>query len=288
MRNIVTVLVGLFLLSQIATAKARKDSEQRCTADELSFEVAGGYLVVVDGSIGNLHGLKFVLDTGATHSAVSNKVANQLGLQRITGKVFNIDKMVQTEWAALPEVELGPIRASHVPVMVTNLDYFKSLAIRVDAVIGLDLLRQRNFSIDFSEKKLRFGQMETGRHSVPMVSDDISLRVEAEANGRLVHMILDSGAPGPMFYEERLENRAVDYRIEEEDYGYRINGVLRLTRARVRKLQLGGNEIEHTIFLAHSPTKGVMDGVDGFLGLTALKARRINFDFETNTLSWSN
>src|ERR1700737_4970524 len=204
MRQIVAGLVGLFLLSQIATAKAGKDSVQRHASDEVSFELVSGYLVVVDGSIGPLHGLKFVLDTGATHSAVSSKVADQLDLQRLTGKVFNIDKTVRTEWAAIPEVEFGPIRASQVPVMVTNLDYFKSLASHVDAVMGLDLLRQKNFSIDFADKKVRFGQVETGRHSTPMVSDDISLKVEAEVDGTRIHLILDRGAPGPLPYEERL------------------------------------------------------------------------------------
>jgi Aspartyl protease len=288
MRKIVTVFVGLFLLSQIATAKARKAPDQSRPADEVSFELVAGYLVVVNGSIGPLRGLKFVLDTGATHSAVSSKIAEQLGLRHVAGKVFNIDKVVQTDWAALPEVEFGPIQANQVPVMITDLDYFKSLGSHVDAVIGLDLLRRKNFSIDFGARKLRFGQLETGRHSIPMLWDDISLSVQAEANGRLLHVILDSGAPGPMFYEERLENRAVDYRIEEEDYGYRINGVLRLTRGRVRKLQLGGSDLRRTVFLTHSPAKGVMDGVDGFLGLSALNARRINFDFETNTFSWTN
>jgi len=288
MRRIAIRLVGLLLLSQIATAKAPKDLLQKSTNDELSFELVSGYLVVVNGNIGPLHGLKFVLDTGATHSAVSNKVADRLGLRHLTGKVFNIDKMVKTEWAAIPELELGPIRGTRVPVMVTDLDYFKSVGSHVDAVIGLDLLRQKNFSIDFADKRVRFGRIETGRHSTPMLSDDISLRVDAEADGRLLHLILDSGAPGPMMYEERLENRAVDYRIVEEDYGNRIEGILRLTRARVRRLQLGGREIDHTVFLTHSPAKGELDGIDGFLGLTALKARRINFDFETNTLSWTN
>jgi predicted aspartyl protease len=288
MKKSVIGIVGLLLLSQIATARAGKDSASSAANDEVPFELVSGYLVVVDGAIGPLHSLKFVLDTGATHSAISRKVADQLGLRRVTGKVFNIDRTVKTEWTAMPEMELGPLRRSQVPVMVTDLDYFKSTGTHVDAVIGLDLLRQKSFSIDFATKKIRFGQMEAGRHSIPMVSDDIALRVEAEVNGRPIHMILDSGAPGPMMYEERLENRAVDYKIEEEDYGNRINGVLRVTRARVRRLQLGGRDIDHTLFLTHSPAKGELDGVDGFLGLTALKARRINFDFVTNTLSWTN
>jgi hypothetical protein len=288
MTKIAIGLVGLFLLSQIATAQARKVSLEGSTNDELSFELVSGYLVVVDGSIGPFDGLKFVLDTGATHSAVSSKLADRLKLRRLAGRVFNIDKMAKTDWATIPEVAFGPIRATQVPVIVTDLDYFKSLRAHADAVIGLDLLRQKNFSIDFADKKVRFGELETGRHSTPMLFDDISLRVEAHANGRLLHLILDSGAPGPMIYEERLRNRAVDYRIEEQDYGYRMDGILRLTRARVQNFDLGGSDIEHRVFLTHSPAKGELDGVDGFLGLTALKARKINFDFETNTLSWTN
>ena len=219
---------------------------------------------------------------------VSTRIADRLELQRVTGKVFNLDRMTKTDWTVVPEVEFGPIRAAQVPVIVTNLDYFKASTNHVDAVIGLDLLHLKNFSIDFVDKKVRFGPVETGRHSIPMSSDGVSLNVEAEANGRLIHLILDSGAPGPLMYEERLESRAVDYSVGQEDHCYRIGGILRLTRARVRRLQLGGNDIDHTVLLMHSPEKGVMDGIDGLLGLAALKARRINFDFATNTLSWTN
>jgi len=288
MRKIVTVLVGLLLLSQIVTGKVKKEAARGSANEEISFELVSGYLVLVEGSIGALHGLKFVLDTGSTHSVVSSKLADRLELRRLTGRVFNIDKMVKMDWAAVPEVEIGPIRATQVPVMVTDLDYFTSIASHVDAVVGLDLLRRENFSIDFAEMKVRFGRIEAGRHSIPMLCDDMSVRVEAEANGRLLHLIVDSGAPGPLMFEERLQNRAVDYNVKEENYGYRVAGILRLTRGRVRRLQLGGRDIEHTIFLTHSPAKGPMDGIDGFLGLTALKARRVNFDFDTNTLSWTN
>src|SRR6476661_3154314 len=111
MRKIVTGLVGLLLLSQIAPGKVRKAAVQRSANQEISFELVSGYLVVVDGSIGELHGLKFVLDTGSTHSVVNSKLADRLELRRLTGRVFNIDKMVETEWAAIPEMEIGPIRA---------------------------------------------------------------------------------------------------------------------------------------------------------------------------------
>jgi hypothetical protein len=278
--KILAGLLGLFLLSQIATARSRADAAQGSANNEVPFELVSGYLVVVEGNIGSLHGLKFLLDTGTTHSVVSTRIADWLQLQR--------DRMTKTDWAAIPEIEFGPIHATQVPVMVTNLDYFKGSTSHVDVVIGLDLLHLKNFSIDFVDKKVRFGAVETGRHSIPMSSDGVSLNVEAEANGRLIHLILDSGAPGPLMYEERLLSRAVDYSVGQEEHCYRLDGILRLTRARVRRLQLGGSDIDHTVLLMHSPGKDVMEGIDGLLGLAALKARRINFDFVTNTLSWTN
>src|SRR5579864_7326670 len=289
MKSVLAGLVGLLLLSQVATAGARTDSVQKLASEEISFELHSGYLVVAQGSIGPLHGLRFVLDTGATHTAISGRIADQLSLRRQMGSVINIDRSVKTEWTALPEVEFGPIRAEQVPVMITDLDYFKTLAKHVDAVIGLDLLRQKNFSIDFATKKVRFGEIEAGQHSTPMLLDDICIKVNAEVDGKPLHLILDSGTPGPLIYEERLSNRAVDYRILDQAYGNRVNdGVFRATVANVHQLQLGGRDIARTVFLTQSPTKGVLDGIDGLLGLAALKARRINFDFETNTLSWTN
>lgn len=288
MRRIAMGLIGLLLLSQGGTARPRKGAPHVPGNDELAFELVSGYLVVVDGCIGPLHGVRFVLDTGATHTAVSNRIADQLQLQRVKRSVFNFDKTVSTDWAMIPSVQVGPIRANRIPAMITNLDYFKSLGTHVDAVLGLDLLRQKNFSIDFAEKEVRFGHVEPAKHSTPMLADDMALHVEAEANGRLIQLIVDTGAPGTMLYEERLENRAVGYSAEEENYAYRLNGVLRLTLGRVRRLTLGGRDIENRVFLTRSPAKGTLDGVDGFLGVTALQARQINFDFGTNRLSWTN
>jgi hypothetical protein len=48
--------------------------------------------VVVDGQIGNLKGLRFILDTGATHSLIDRKVADRLRVEAARGKVMNFDK----------------------------------------------------------------------------------------------------------------------------------------------------------------------------------------------------
>ena len=57
MKKILAGLLGLFLLSQITTARTRADAAQGSANDEVPFELVSGYMVVVEGSIGSLHGL---------------------------------------------------------------------------------------------------------------------------------------------------------------------------------------------------------------------------------------
>jgi hypothetical protein len=51
-----------------------------------------GYVVIVEGSIGNLHKLSFQVDTGAYSSVLDQKIAQRLGLQEQAGRVEPIEK----------------------------------------------------------------------------------------------------------------------------------------------------------------------------------------------------
>jgi hypothetical protein len=52
-----------------------QDLSDSTVSSTIPFDLVSGFLAVVDGQIGNLNGLKFILDTGATHSAIDRKVA---------------------------------------------------------------------------------------------------------------------------------------------------------------------------------------------------------------------
>jgi len=49
---------------------------------------------------------------------------------------------------------------------------------------------------------------------------------------------------------------------------------------------LGTTDLDGTVFLVKAPPDKVLPGIDGYLGIAALKARRIDFNFDTNTLAW--
>src|SRR5690349_24484754 len=106
----------------------------------MPFKLYAGYLIVVEGRIGAMGKLKFVLDTGATHSVIDRKLASKISVVRRSGKVLNFDKTIPAEWVEVPEVQFGPIEAAPFSMMVSDLRYFQSFATHVDAVIGLDLL----------------------------------------------------------------------------------------------------------------------------------------------------
>ena len=56
-------------------------------AVELPIQLYRDYLVVVEGKIGNLEKLSFLIDTGAYPSVVDQRIATALGLKRTAGKM---------------------------------------------------------------------------------------------------------------------------------------------------------------------------------------------------------
>src|SRR2546429_3725500 len=79
---------------------------------KLPIRLYWGYLVIVEGSIGNVPKLSFLVDTGAYPSVVDQKIAMRLGLAAQPGKVNLSNKSVQTHLIVLPSLLLGPIEAT--------------------------------------------------------------------------------------------------------------------------------------------------------------------------------
>jgi predicted aspartyl protease len=251
----------------------------------LPFKLYGGYLIVVQGRVGEFGKLKFLLDTGVTHSVLDRKLADKIGPSRHSGQVLNFDKNVRAEWVKVPDIELGPIHVSDLSVTVGDLRYFQSFATQVDAVIGLDLLRLSSFSIDYDAHKVFFGPVDTAS-GVPMSSDAVCLSIQVLAGDTPIQLVVDTGAQGLVLYEDRVISRVPQLRIGGETAGTSMGGWVLSKRAFIPNARLGTTDLGGTVFLVKTPTSKVLSGIDGYLGTAALKARRINFNFETNTLAW--
>src|ERR1700675_2833053 len=89
--------------SSIAPADpASKTQSLPRAAIKLPIRLYWGYLVIVEGSIGDFQKLSFLVDTGAYPSVIDRKIALKLGLAEQPSRVNLQNKSVQTGLVILP------------------------------------------------------------------------------------------------------------------------------------------------------------------------------------------
>lgn len=254
---------------------------------DLPFKLYNGYLIVVVGRIGNLSHLKFGVDTGITHTTIDRRIAKALSISPVSDSVINFDRTVKTAWSVVPELEFGPVHVSNASVMVGDLKYLESTATHVDAMIGLDVLRLGDFTIDYREKRISFGSVPPAPQQVPMQSGALCLTVEMSVADRPARLIVDSGLSGVLMYADRLADQGSSFDVKSETSGRSLGGEVPLRIAIAPPLRIGSRSIDRQVVLAESPGENFLPGIQGYLGTSAIKARRVYFAFSKNTLSWS-
>ena len=277
----VRILLLLGLLSNFPVdAQDPGKSPVRAT---IPFQLVSGFLVVVNGQIGDLEGLKFIVDTGASYTFIDRKVADKLRLARRPGKTTNFDRDVPVDWAVIPELRIGPLRNRALRVMVAKLGEYSEFAENVDGIIGLDVLgRSEKFIIDYEKHAISWelaGEPDSRRPSPAYFA------IPFVVQGFPMHLILDTGFQGILLYKDRLRKGLPDLRTQgkpiEVDFGR-----LQTTQVKLPGVCLVGQETVATVFLTDGPEPGGLPGVDGYLGIASLKAKRVEFDFAARLLRW--
>ena len=257
-------------------------------SNALHMDVYHGYLLVVDASIGPLHGLRFLLDTGATHTTIDRKLAQKLGLALRPDELISFDKIVRIDSARLPELSYGPEYFSDVPVVVQDMRYFLTIGLRVDGIIGWDLLKTGSFRLDLAKKQVSFGPTSPlSGSSVPLQPEAPFLTVQVDLDGQPVSMIADTGLFGTALYEGAVENARESYNVLGRAMGQSVGGAVKSKSVLVPRLRLGNQDLDREVQLIERPSSNPLPGIAGYLGISALDAKQISFDFEHNQLRWS-
>ncbi len=259
---------------------------ENASGSPLPFRLVSGYLIEVEGRIGDQTHLKFILDTGATISMVGQRVAEKLKLDEHTAQSFNFDRNLQWKTATLPEVQFGPIRAGNVAVLVGDLARYSEFAGKADAIIGLDLIQLGNVSIDFAAGALIFDPTPQKNYLAggdPMTK---CLVVEFQVQDRPIHLLVDTGLPGILLYEERLRKKVPALRTAGSPKNATMGGRTSVKQATLPDVVFGHRTREVPVLLLPSPAPDMLPGIDGIVGIAALQARRVHFDFSNKTLSW--
>ena len=160
------------------------------------FDLYRGYFIVAHGSIGPLKNLNFFLDTGTTPAVVDSRVAGQArSPQRRLCQHRCFGRPNARQETNLPSLEIGPLKQSNLHVVTADLSFFqKVLPVRIDAIVGLDVLGQTPFVIDYSARVIRFGSTPALPVSIPLRLDRGLAVFDAEIDHAPVHLLFDTGA----------------------------------------------------------------------------------------------
>jgi len=275
---------SVVILGIIATSHAdAQDLAKFTVSPAIPFELVSDFLVVVKGQIGELSSLKFIVDTGTTYSVVDRRVADKLRLQRRTGKAMNFDGYIPVEWVDLPDLRVGSLRSGALSVMVLKLAEYSEVAKDVDGIIGLDLLsKSKKLTIDYEKNTLSFQLADGGAGDRVYAG---SFTTPFVVQGVIMSLVVDTGAQDVLLYRERIHKLLPKMRTQGESKEVAL-GRLHATRVKLPDVRIGGRDEVTTVLMISGPDDGALPGVDGYLGTSALHAKRIEFDFAAKVLRW--
>jgi predicted aspartyl protease len=256
---------------------------------EIPFKLYRDYLIVVQGSLGPLERLNFLIDTGVNPTVVDRRIARKLRLTGGTHELALFNQNTDVRSAVLPNLQLGPIRAESLPGMIQDLSHFKqALGVRIDGMVGFGVLSLSSFSIDYRSKKIVFGPIESSPLAVPFDTAAPVLTVEMQLQNQPVRLLLDTGAAELVLFECQLHGRLQKLPFNSVKRLF-LNGAskeLELTEVRLPGVRLGPTEFGIQEALSARDGSNCGRSFDGVLGITRLGLKWVAFDFEHRTFSW--
>ena len=253
---------------------------------KLPIRLYWGYLVIVEGSIGDIQGLKFVVDTGSYPSVVDQKIARNLGLAEQPARVNLANKSVQTRLVVLPSLLLGPVHAKALPALAEDLSFFqKAVGHKVDGIVGLDVLRKSSFTINYRTKEMLFGPLESLTFSAPFETDTPVVTIRTRFEDRQLRLMIDTGTPDLMLLQSRMPD-STNWQTLGTEKSADVSGTFRSRKVRISEVCLGKETIGAQIASVVDDRKDDGDNYDGVLGVRGPQLWKIAFDFERRQFSW--
>ncbi len=271
-KKVVTAIVSLsFTLS----------FEARAADQTVDFQLRRGHLIVMKVSVAGTP-LNAIIDTGANTSALDKRVAAKLGLEQLSstsvnfpGQTSNVGRVI------VPDLEVGPIRRDRVFV-VADLSLWK-----VDAIIGLDVLRQHSvLTIDFEQRTITFDQVGTLSSSMSFISPHWLVIVPVLIGNHEVRLSVDTGAAYTTLKQEQIQSWGGIRRKRQSRVMHSVAGASRVSEVHLGDVQLGPTLWKGLSAVAIDDFLSPILEKDGLLSVTALKLKRIQFDFRRSILSW--
>lgn len=259
----------------------------RPTKTTVEFQLYRDYLIIVQGSVGSLKGLNILLDTGANTTVIDPRLARKLHLDATPSSVAVLSGNVNGGIATAPSLQFGPIQKDNVRVLIEDLSFIqKALPFQIDAIVGLDVLGQSTFVIDYASREIRFGPLPSMPDSIPLQLKDGLAFVDAVVNHTTVRLLVDTAASSLVIFEELPDPMSGPKGGGVQPSPKRIGDFDR-KRPRQLSLRLGEVEFGHEpVFLVPNYRDAGHD-FDGLISPAALGITRVAVDLTQRTLAFA-
>jgi predicted aspartyl protease len=277
--------LGSFCLA--SPLPSHKDVEKQALAKtEIPFELYNDNLIIVKATIGPIKNVNMILDTGTSPTAITKEIADRLKLRGETESLETLNGAIQTQSLVLPRIQIGPLQARSLRVVVQDLSFMEQgLGISLGGIVGLDILSTNSFTIDYPKRKIAFGPIVPSEKTVHFETRVPFLTVKAEINGQKVRLLVDSGTGGLLVYRNRLQTTKEQLRLDPNTSITSTGGMthLRWLRAAV---SIGGDNLgARNVAIADGGADRPND-FDGLLGFAKMGFRKVSFDFENGLFGW--
>jgi Aspartyl protease len=285
--QVLVVLTALTFAGQQAAQGYGTVGSDRPPKATVSFDLYRDYLIIVRGSVGPLHGLNLLLDTGASPSVIDPRLAEKLHLNVAPTDVAVLSGNVRAGTATVPSLQLGPIRRDNLPVLIEDLSFLqKALPIQVDGMVGLDVLGSSVFVIDYPSREIRFGPAPSMSLSIPFQMKDGLPILDAAVNHVAVHLLLDTGSPSLILFEETAIT-VIGSKITGPQPPPKHIGDSRSKQLHLTSFKLGEAEFGREPALQVQSHKDAGHDFDGLMSPAALGITRVAVDLGRGTLAFA-
>lgn len=271
-------------------------------SERVPFRLAGGRnpLILVPTHVNGKGPYDFILDTGASHSLLSQKLADLLELRPESEKqAMGAGGPVTLGLGRVGSIAVGSARQHDVSVGITSeLERVaNALQCRIDGDLGFDFLKDFSLTIVYTASTLQFTCASESNNSGPLANATpftlakphkplVLVPVTVNNQGPF-QFALDTGASRTMLSAELAQKLALE--TIDDDTGTGVGGHLKVLASNVSSLAIGDSIVHgHTVgigeFLAMlSAAAGTH--LDGIVGYNFLNQFRVTIDYPRRTLT---
>jgi predicted aspartyl protease len=286
-RSFWTLIVILGIAAGHSLAWGSHESEQS-DQNTVRFDLYREYLIVARGAAGPLKGLNFLIDTGASPTILDPRLARKLHLEQHPARIAVLVGDVSAGQAIVPSLDFGPIQKNNLTVFVEDLSFLeKALPVRIDAIIGLDVLGQSPFVIDYTLRTIHFGRPSPFPISVPLRMKAGLAIVEAEVDHVPISMVVDTGASSLIIFDSRPPRSEIRMNVSASPRSTKSIGDFERKEIKLHSLKFGDAELgREPAFVVQNHRDPGRD-FDGLMSPAAMGITRVSIDLERGVLAFS-